>query len=49
MPIINDDCRELDEYFIGDLTVLPNQDNVILETPDRTEIIIEDNDGKSCD
>ena len=45
MPIIDDNCRENDETFNGDLTVLPNQ-NVNLGNPDRTVITIVDNDGK---
>ena len=46
VPIIDDNCREEDETFNGDLTVLPNQ-AVDLGSPDRTVITIVDNDGNS--
>ena len=46
VSIINDDCREEDETFNADLTVLPNQ-AVDLGSPDRTVITIEDDDGNS--
>ena len=46
VSIIDDNCREEDETFNADLTVLPNQ-AVNLGSPDRTMITIEDDDGNS--
>ena len=48
VPIIDDDCREEDETFNADLTVLPNQ-AVDLGSPDRTVVNIEDDDGNTHD
>ena len=46
VSIIDDNCREEDETFNGDLTVLPDQ-AVDLGSPDQTVITIEDDDGNS--
>ena len=44
VSIIDDDCREEDETFNADLTVLPSQ-AVDLGSPDQTVTTIEDDDG----
>ena len=43
--LIDDNCREEDETFNGELTVAPGQPSVILGTPDETIITIVDDDG----
>ena len=47
IPIINDDCREVDEMFIAVLTVIPNQNLSISTLEDQLVITIEDDDGKT--
>ena len=45
VSIIDDNCREEDETFNGELTVAPGQPSVILGSPDQTIITIVDDDG----
>jgi len=46
VPIIDDECDELDETFAADLSVTPPDQRVTVGTPDRTLVTIVDNDGK---